>query len=231
LTNVHVIGAVTAAFTVVAMGLIGAELASAHSRPIRFDPPPGAVLATGPERVTGWFTAELRNDPNWTYIEVTDQNGARVDAGSIMLSTDRRQMSIGLRPGLSEGRYLVSWRGWDDADGAIFGDCYTFFVGQAAADAAVTSKTRLDGGNICQRIDVSARNGTPVAGGTPAATVTAAGGSATADHDDVPTGDTAATAGQSEDSDDGVPFWAVIAGIGVGMAVGLVGGRLLTGNR
>src|SRR3990170_4897783 len=91
------IGFAAAGFALVALGLLGAQLASAHSRPIRFDPPPGAVLSAAPERVTGWFTSELRNDPNWTYLQVSDENGARVDTGSISLSTDRRQMSVALR--------------------------------------------------------------------------------------------------------------------------------------
>ena len=102
-------------------------------------------------------------------------------------------------------------------DGEIFGDCYVFYIGQQAADQAVTDKFRLDAGSSCQRIEVSAKTGTPVPGATPAA--------AGEDHD--------ADEGGSGSGDDsgGIPIWGLIAGIGVGMAVGLVGGRVLTGSK
>jgi methionine-rich copper-binding protein CopC len=189
------------------------QLASAHSRPIRFDPAPGTVLASAPSQVSGWFTAALRNDPDWTFLRVTDAQGNRVDTGSIALSSDRRVMSIQLRGGLGDGRYLVTWRGYDDEDGAIFGDCYTFFVGQAAADAAVADRTRLDGGSSCERADIEARAGTP----TPGSSLILS-----EEHTD-----------EENESDEGndVPLWSLIAGIGVGAAVGMVAGRFLTGNR
>jgi methionine-rich copper-binding protein CopC len=201
---------------VLALALAGAQLASAHSRPIRFDVPAGAVYTTPPTAVTGWFTSEIRNDPNWSFIKVTDQNGTRVDNNALSLSPDRHQMSVGLNPNLGPGRYIVTWRTFDDADGEIFGDCYVFYVGQQAADQAVTDKFRLDAGSSCQRIEVSAKTGTPVAG----ATVTPGGEHA----------DDAAAGGDGDDSG-GIPIWGLIAGIGVGMAVGLVGGRVLTGSK
>lgn len=153
------------AAAVVAVGacLLAAGLVSAHSRPVRFDPAASAILTAAPSQVTGWFTQPLRRDASWNFIHVINEQGARVDTGDISLSADRKQMSIALNSGLPTGRYLVNWRTWDDNDGAIFGDCYYFFVGQAAADAAVTANTRLDGGAACQRIDVSGREGTPVA--------------------------------------------------------------------
>ncbi|HEY7466239.1 MAG TPA: hypothetical protein VIB47_06060, partial [Dehalococcoidia bacterium] len=52
-----------------------ATVVSAHSRPIRFEPSPGQVLAQPPSQVSGWFTAELRRDPNWTFLHVTDAQG------------------------------------------------------------------------------------------------------------------------------------------------------------
>lgn len=206
-----------AGIALLALGVAGVQLVSAHSRPIRFDVPAGAVLSAAPAQVTGWFTSELRNDPNWNYINVTDQNGTQVDTGQVSLSTDRLQMSVPLKSGLGPGRYIVNWRTWDDADGEIFGDCFVFYVGQEAADRAVADKFRLDAGSSCQRIEVSAKTGTPV----PGATVTAGGD----DH-----ADDAAHDEGGEDSD-GVPVWGLIAGVGVGMALGLVGGRMLTGSK
>lgn len=192
--------------------------ASAHSRPVRFDPAPGAILETAPASVTGWFTAELRRDPNWTFIHVTDAQGNRVDTGDATLSADRLQMRVDLRPGLPPGRYLVTWRTFDDADGTIFGDCYVFFVGREAADAAIAAKARLDGGRDCQRIDVSAREGTPVAGGTPQATAPAGG-----EHADEAEPDSQPADG----GDEGVPVWGLVAGVVVGLVLGGIGGGLV----
>lgn len=198
-------------FALAALGIIAvvalASTASAHSRPIRFSIPPGSVLTSTPDQLTAWFVADLRNDPNWNFLKVEDAQGNQVDDGNLSLATNRLSMSVGLRPGLPEGRYLVTWRSWDDIDGAIFGDCYTFFVGQAAADEAVSEGIRLDGGEACERIEVDARGGTPVPGSTPAA-----GGEH--GHD------------ESDSDGSGIPLWALIVGVGVGVMVGGIGGKL-----
>jgi methionine-rich copper-binding protein CopC len=124
------------------------SIASAHSRPVRFDPTPGAVLSSAPSQVTGWFTSDLRRDSK-TLIEVQGVNGTRVDDGNVILSANRRQMSVGLQSGLPEGRYLVYWSTFDDADGEVFDGCHTFFVGQTAADAAIANAQAMDGGADC----------------------------------------------------------------------------------
>jgi methionine-rich copper-binding protein CopC len=196
---------------------------SAHSRPIRFDPSPGQVLAQAPAQVSGWFTAELRRDPNWTFLHVTDAQGNRVDAGDAQLSSDRRQMTVALKTGLGPGKYQVTWRGFDDEDGAIFGDCYVFYVGQAAADQGFQDFQRIDGGGTreCARIDVEAANGTPVAGGTPQATAPAGNGNNEDGEED------GSEAGKDSD---GVPAWTlVLAGV-LGLVVG-GGGMMLVGKR
>jgi methionine-rich copper-binding protein CopC len=120
----------------------------AHSRPVRFDPAPGAVLSAAPTTVTGWFTSDIRRAEE-SFIQVMDGSGANVAAGDIQLSDDRRQMSVTLQPGVDEGRYVVYWSTFDDADGEVFGGCYAFFVGQAAADAAVTNGESLDAAADC----------------------------------------------------------------------------------
>ncbi|HXH22914.1 MAG TPA: copper resistance protein CopC [Dehalococcoidia bacterium] len=208
--------ALAAAIAVIAI-VLGFGVAGAHSRPVRLEPAPGAVLQSAPAQVQGWFTADLRRDPNWTFIRVTDAQGNRVDTGETVLSANRRQMTATLRSGLGPGRYLVTWRTWDEVDGAIFGDCYYFFVGQAAADQALAENLRLDGGRACERIDVSARGGTPVPGLTPTVAATAAA----ADGHDEPAED------DGEDGDGGVPVWGLALGIAGGVVVGAVGARVL----
>jgi hypothetical protein len=82
-------------------------------------------------------------------MRVLDEAGARVDVGETQLSSDRRQMSTVLGIGVTPGRYIVHWSTLDDADGEVFAGCYTFFVGQAAADAAIAAGEALDGGADC----------------------------------------------------------------------------------
>jgi methionine-rich copper-binding protein CopC len=206
---------------VAVIAVISAQIAFAHTRPIRFDPAPGEVLLSAPSKVDSWFTNPLRRDPNWNFLRVTNAQGQRVDVGEPILSSDRRQMTVNLQPGLPEGRYTVNWYGWDDLDGHILGDCYTFYVGQAAADAGFNDKTRLDGGGTCSRIDVSAPNGTPVPTQTPVPGQTP---TATAGHTDVEGGEEEHEDG---DSGGGIPVWGLIIGVAAGVVVGGIGGRLV----
>ena len=195
-------------------------LAGAHSRPVRFDPSPGAVLTEAPAEVHGWFTDAIRKDSSWAYIHVMDAQGNRVDTGTTDLSADRLQEMATLKSGLGEGMYTVEWRTFDDTDGAIFGDCYNFFVGQAAADDAATNGTRLDAGDNCGRIDFENDGSTP----TPSelATVTAP---------PVEGADTAASdAGTTSSGSSGVPVWSLVVGIIGGVVVGGAGGRFVSGK-
>ncbi len=84
-----------------------------------------------------------------------------------------------LKSGLGDGMYTVEWRTFDDADGAVFGDCYTFFVGQAAADAAVQNQTLLFGGDKCGTIDLETGGATPTADMVATATAPAVEGALT----------------------------------------------------
>jgi methionine-rich copper-binding protein CopC len=202
--------ALVLALGAVALIAVSTQLASAHSRPIRFDPAPGAVLSAAPGQVTGWFTSDIRRDPNWSFLRVSGPDGQRVDTGETALSSDRRQMSATLRPGLGPGRYIATWRTFDDEDGEIFGDCFIFFVGQAAADAAVSENVRLDGGSACERIEVGTERGTPVPGQTPS-----------------PEAEDGRAGGEGEGNDGGLPAWSLILGVAGGIVVGLVGGRLI----
>ena len=136
------------AAVLISIAAMGGQGALAHSRPVSFSPAPGAVLEAAPAKVEGWFTSDIKRADE-SFIRVMDANGARVDAGQTSLSPDRRQMGVGLAGGLGPGRYLVHWSTHDDADGEVFAGCHVFFVGQAAADAAVSGGMALDGGADC----------------------------------------------------------------------------------
>jgi copper resistance protein C len=135
-----------------AAGLIlTAGTALAHSRPVRFDPAPGAVLQATPSTITGWFTSDIRRAEE-SFIQVLNADGTNVASGEVQLSSDRRQMSVGLEAGLGAGRYVVYWGTFDDGDGEAFSGCYAFFVGQAAADAAVANGESLDAAADCPAV-------------------------------------------------------------------------------
>ncbi len=202
------------AFAAVATLALTVTTALAHSRPVLFDPAPGAVLDAAPASVQGWFTSDLRRDPNWSFLHVADSQGNRVDSGETSLSSDRRSMSVALKPGVGPGAYTVTWRTYDDTDGAVFGDCFTFFVGKAAADAAVAAGTRLDAGGKCARIDVESKAGTPTA-----AQLTPSASAGTANTEGA---GPAASGGSGK-----VHWWLLIPGIAGGLAVGILGGFLM----
>jgi methionine-rich copper-binding protein CopC len=206
--------AVLAALLVLVASGVAATQVFAHSRPLRFEPAPGAIVAAAPVSVTGFFTSDIRRDPNWSFIHVEDAQGQRVDTGDSALSTDRLQMTATLKPGLAPGAYLVTWRTWDDADSEIFGDCYVFYVGQAAADAGISGKTRLDGGSKCQRIEVAAKAGTP----TPAQLSKALTPVAEATH---------AEDAHSDSGGSGKLIIGLVIGVIGGAALGILGGRLV----
>ena len=122
----------------------------AHSGPVRFDPAPGTVLDAAPSSVTGWFTSDIRRAEE-SFIELLDHDGANVATGEVQLSDDQRQMSVALPSGLGEGRYVVHWSIFDDADGEVFSGCYAFFVGQDAADEALEHGESLDAAVECPK--------------------------------------------------------------------------------
>lgn len=124
------------------------DLASGHSRPVRFDPEPGRILAEAPAAITGWFSSDIRNEPA-SFIQVLDDGGNRIETDGTLLSRDRRSMSVELPQGLGDGAYVVHWSTFDDADGDIITGCYVFFVGQASADEAIQRGSALDGGAAC----------------------------------------------------------------------------------
>jgi methionine-rich copper-binding protein CopC len=193
--------------TILGLLLAGGVLAppaQAHSRPVRFDPAPGAIVTPALGTVQGWFSSDIRRADS-SFLHVLDAQGQRIDrGGETVLSADRRQMSVALPSSLAEGRYIVHWSALDDEDGHALAGCYVFFVGQAGADASVRGGEPLDGGSRCPATDEAA---TPKPG----------------ENDE-------AASSESDSGGGGVPVWTVVLGAIVGVVVGGVGGRLLAGR-
>src|SRR3990172_3056652 len=136
------------------LALVAIMTVSGHSEPVRFNPAPGQVLATAPQRVDGWFTQEMRRSSNETSLEVhpvmeDGMLGDPVSGDTIIDDADRHHMSAELTGDLMPGQYVVAWSALSDEDEHADSGCYRFFVGQEAADAAVQAGARLDAAEEC----------------------------------------------------------------------------------
>jgi copper transport protein len=127
-----------AALTVIGLLLpLAAAPASAHAVLVGSDPEPDAVLAAPPA------TVDLLFDEGVTLladsIRVFGPNGSRVDEGDVAhRHGDTATVSVTLRPDLSAGTYLVSYRVVSD-DSHPIGGAYTFAVGHVTRTPAEIS--------------------------------------------------------------------------------------------
>lgn len=126
----------------------------AHSEPVLFQPAPGEVLGEPPQRVDAWFTQEMRRSGDQTALAVyplmpDGALGEAVNGDTIIDDSDRRHMYTQLSGDLTAGQYVVAWSALSDEDDHAESDCYRFFVGQEAADAAVQAEARLDAAEEC----------------------------------------------------------------------------------
>lgn len=78
--------------------------AYAHAFLDHASPLVGSTVAAAPREVSLSFTQSL--EPAFSRVEVTDANGARVDAGKAQVSG--ATMRVGLKP-LGAGTYRVHW--------------------------------------------------------------------------------------------------------------------------
>jgi len=136
------------------LALVAITAAFGHSEPVRFNPAPGQVLATAPQRVDGWFTQEMRRSSDETSLEVhpvmeNGMLGDPVSGDTIIDDSDRHHMSAELTGDLMPGQYVVSWSALSDEDEHADSGCFRFFVGQEAADVAAQSGARLDAAEEC----------------------------------------------------------------------------------
>ena len=136
------------------LALVAITAAFGHSEPVRFNPAPGQVLATAPQRVDGWFSQEMRRSSDETSLEVhpvmeNGMLGDPVSGDTIIDDSDRHHMSAELTGDLMPGQYVVSWSALSDEDEHADSGCYRFFIGQDAADAAVQAGARLDAAEEC----------------------------------------------------------------------------------
>lgn len=130
--------------------LLCVAIAAAHARYDHSTPAQGAVVQTSPARVDIFTAQEMKKQQGADEITVTDATTSRVDTGDTTVDDkDRKHFSVGLKPNLPPGRYLVSFKNVSDEDGEADHGQFAFYIGagpdakQKAADAklAITSKT------------------------------------------------------------------------------------------
>jgi methionine-rich copper-binding protein CopC len=144
------------------LAVMAVTAALGHASPERFDPAPGQVLSAAPSRVDGWFTQEIRRQEDQSFIrvqrvEADGSLGEQVDTGATVIDDqDRRHMYVDLAPDLDAGEYAVAWQTLSDEDDEHDGNCYRFFVGLEAADAAHEARSRIDVAGECPTSAVSA---------------------------------------------------------------------------
>ena len=149
-------------FAAALLALATVATAGGHASPERFNPGPGAVLDAAPARVDGWFTQDIRRQEDESFLRVyrVEADGAlgqRVDTDTTIIDDDdRRHMFVELTPNTGPGEYAVAWQTLSDEDDEHDGNCYRFFVGQEAADAAHEARSRIDVAGACPTATVSA---------------------------------------------------------------------------
>ncbi|OZM76559.1 copper resistance CopC family protein [Pseudonocardia sp. MH-G8] len=86
--------------------LLGAAPAMAHTRLLASDPPDGASLDSGPERVSLTFNEAVA--PGFATLTVVGPDGGRYETGEV--SADGGMVSIAVQPLGSAGHYEIGYR-------------------------------------------------------------------------------------------------------------------------
>jgi len=122
--------------------LIGAGPAAlAHANLVRSDPASGAVLATAPAQIQLWFSEQP--DPHFSAVQVLDAQRQRVDAGDMHVApNDSLSLIVGIKPGLVDGLYTVSWKTVSAVDGHLVNGNFPFYVGQPPQGTVLPSASQ-----------------------------------------------------------------------------------------
>ncbi len=123
----------------------------AHARYDHSTPSAGQVVGTSPSVVDIFTAQDMRKTAGADEITVTGPDNERVDTGnSVVDDANRRHLSVGLKPNLPPGRYVVSFKTLSDEDGEADLGQFAFYVGapptndQKAADAKLALSTATE---------------------------------------------------------------------------------------
>lgn len=134
--------------------LFSVAVALAHARYDHSTPGQGQVVATSPARVDIYTVQDMKKQAGAYAIQVQrDDNGAageQVDTADTAIDdNDRKHFSVGLKPNLPAGRYLVSFNNVSDEDGEADNGQFAFYVGNGptAAQKALDAKLQITSKN------------------------------------------------------------------------------------
>jgi copper transport protein len=129
--------------------------AAAHATLLSTEPTDGAELEQAPDAVTMTFNEPVAVPAGG--IRVYDGDGERVDTGDPR-NLEQNVVGVGLRPGLGDDSYIVTWR-VVSADGHPLKGAFLFAVGDAAeADEELLARLFSDeGGRLAGLVGVLVR--------------------------------------------------------------------------
>jgi len=111
---------------VIAMATAGTPPAAAHTVLVSSDPPAGATLTAGPDRVSATFNEDLQ--PGFAAMTVVGPDGNLWSVGDPSVSG--AVAGIGVRPLGPSGQYSVNYR-VTSADGHVVSGSWSFTVTQS----------------------------------------------------------------------------------------------------
>jgi copper transport protein len=114
--------------------------ASAHAVPSASEPRSGALLPEPPSDVVVTFTEPVYEQGTW--IEVRDQDFARVDNDDLHITFGPRPVLRVTLPPLPDGAYRIVWQTYSQTDGHTVRGIIGFAVGDFAPPATETEGTQ-----------------------------------------------------------------------------------------
>jgi len=164
---------VSAAAAATLFAVLNLTGASAHAPFDSSTPSPGAVVTTAPSSVVIDFKEGIQTTNGSYAVAVTDDSGADVTSGAATVSGDS-QLTVNLKSGLGNGRYVVKWNNTSSDDGDALSGGFAFYVGSGPTAAQQAEDTQLASieANQLATASAEAAASTPEPGTTTAAGTT-----------------------------------------------------------
>lgn len=160
-------------FALLAVALAAATRAApamAHAGYERSTPAAGETVAAAPTRVDVWFTQELFRRAGANSLTVLDAAGTPVHVGEAEIDqSDRKHLSIALRPDFAPGTYTVRWTSLSATDGDPAEGTFEFALDPAAPATVATPAAAVAAPAVTRPSSPSAAIPEPVAPDTAAA--------------------------------------------------------------
>lgn len=116
--------------------LLSVSLAVATARYDHSTPAPEDALPASPDRIDIFTHLATSAAPGDTQIIVIDRDQQRVDLGDVVVDAgDHRHFSVGVKPQLPAGRYVVTFKTLGESDFDHDGGDFAFYVGMQPTTA------------------------------------------------------------------------------------------------